>query len=88
MMDRYEVYNNGSYVNPGQTWDINKRFYLVYDTDGFIRHYNGDKLLYSAYYGTGQTVYIDMSLYSTNSTFGGFTNIKVCSKSWNGSSYV
>jgi hypothetical protein len=88
MMDRYEVYNNGSFINPGVTWDVNKRFYIVYDTDGFIRHYNGSTLLYSANYGTNKTVYVDSSLYSVNSTFGGFSNVKVARSSWNGTTYV
>lgn len=91
MRNGYEVYNNGSQVlaySDGVTWDSAKKLYVVYDTDGFIRHYNGEKLLYSANYGTGQTVYVDSSLYNTDATFGGFKNVKVSRKSWNGTRYV
>jgi hypothetical protein len=88
MTDFYNVYNNGSSMGVGGTWDSNKRFYVVYDTDGYIRHYNGNKLLYQVNYGTGNKVYVDSSFYSVNATYGGFTNVKVSRKSWNGNSYV
>lgn len=84
----YHVYHNGSNVLASGIWDNNKKFYVVYDTDGFIRHYNGEKLLYSANYGTGQTVYVDSSFYSVDATYGGFKNVKVCNRSWNGLGYV
>ena len=86
--DSYSVYNNGSQVLFTGTWDVNKRFYIVYDTDGFIRHYNGSTLLYSANCGTNKNVYVDSSFYSVNSTFGGFSNVKVARSSWNGTNYV
>lgn len=91
MRNGYEVYHNGTQVlanGAGVTWDSSKKLYVVYDTDGFIRHYNGDKLLYSVNYGTGKTVYVDSSLYSVDATFGGFKNVKVSRKSWNGTRYV
>lgn len=86
----YEVYHNGSIQinqSAGVTWDANQRFYIVYDTDGFIRHYNGSKLLYSANYGTGNTVYLDTSLYNTDTTFCKFSDVRICRKSWNGYQY-
>jgi hypothetical protein len=86
--DLYVVYHNGSNVHSSGTWDPNKKFYIVYDTDGWIRHYNGSTLLYSANKGTGGTVYVDSAYYSVNSTFGGFSSVKVSKKSWNGTSYV
>jgi hypothetical protein len=85
----YTVWNNGSAQSGLGTWDTAKRFYIVYDTDGYIRHYNGSKLLYtSSFYGTGNTVYVDSSFSSVSSTFGGFTNVKVCRRAWNGYTYV
>jgi hypothetical protein len=86
--NNYHIYNNGAGLGTGLTWDSSKKFYLVYDTDGYIRHYNGDKLLYSANYGTGNTVYVDMSLYNTDTTFGKFSDVRVCRRSWNGSRYI
>ena len=88
MSNMYSVYHNGTQVLASGTWDPNKTFYIVYDTDGYIRHYNGSTLLYSVNKGTGLTVYVDSSFYSVNSTYGGFTNVKVCRKSWNGMTYV
>jgi len=88
MSNMYSVYHNGTQVLASGTWDPNKRFYIVYDTDGYIRHYNGSTLLYSVNKGTGQTVYVDTAFYSVNATYGGFTGVKVSRKSWNGTSYV
>jgi hypothetical protein len=85
--DNYQVYHNGSLVQNGGTWSTSNKFYIVYGTDGFIRHYNGSKLLYSVNYGTGRTVYLDSSFYSVNSTFGGFSNIRVTKFTWNGENY-
>ncbi len=83
----YYVYHNGSGINPGVSWNSGLKFYIVYGTDGFIRHYNGSNLLYSVNYGTGRTVYVDSSYYSPNGTFGGFSNIRAIRAAWNGSSY-
>lgn len=87
-MNNYVTYNNGSGNGTGLTWDENQKFYVVYDTDGVIRHYNGSKLLYQASYGTNNTVYVDCSLYNTDSTFGIFRDVKVSRRSWNGTDYV
>ena len=86
----YSVYNNGSQVtpSPGGSWSTLETFYLVYNTDGTIKHYNGSTLLHSVAYGTGKTVYVDSSFYSVNSTYGGFSNLKVTRRAWNGSEYT
>jgi hypothetical protein len=88
MTNSYNVYHNGSAINPGTSWNSALKLYVVYGTDGFIRHYNGSTLLYSVNYGTGRTVYVDSSFFSVNSTFGGFSNIKVIRSTWNGASYA
>ena len=80
----YSVHHNGVEVQFGGTWSTSNRFYIVYGTDGFIRHYNGTTLLYSVNYGTGKTVYVDSSFYSVNATFGGFSNIRVKNAAWSG----
>jgi hypothetical protein len=85
--DIYSVYHNASEVHFSGTWNTSNKFYIVYGTDGFIRHYNGSKLLYSVNYGVGNTVYVDSSFYSVNSTFGGFSNIRVTKFTWNGVTY-
>lgn len=85
--DAYSVYHNSTEVQFGGAWDPNKRFYVVYDTDGWIRHYNGSTLLFQANKGTGGTVYVDSSFYSPNGTFGGFSNVKVVTLAWNGNAY-
>jgi len=88
MTSNYQVYHNASLVQNGGTWSTSNKFYVVYGTDGFIRHYNGSTLLYSVNYGTGRTVYVDSSFYSVNSTFGGFSDIRVTKNTWNGTEYI
>jgi len=86
--NNYYIYHNGSSLGAtGQTWSTANKFYIVYATDGYIRHYNGSKLLYSVFKGTGQTVYFDNSLYSPNGTFGGFSNVRIKKAEWLGTTY-
>ena len=82
--DNYSVYHNGADLGFFGVWNPANKFYIVYTTDGYIRHYNGSTLLYSVFKGTGQTVYLDNSFYAVNSTFGGFSNIRVRRDSWTG----
>jgi hypothetical protein len=82
------IYTNGThYATPG-AWDPEKRFYMTYDTDGNVRLWNGETLLYTYSYGTGKTVYIDTSFYITDETYNRFSEVRVTKKSWNGSKYV
>ena len=86
----YVLYNNGSQIvpSPNKTWSSSEKFYIVYNTDGTLKHYNGSNLLYSVNYGTGKTVYFDSSFYSVNHIYGGFSNVRVAKKAWNGTAYV
>lgn len=88
LTDQYIIYNNGTPIYTGIPWLTNKRFYIVYTSDGYIKHYNGSTLLYSVYKGTGQTVYFDTSLYSVNTIYAGFRNVRIIKKEWNGTRYV
>jgi hypothetical protein len=84
----YILYNNGSIINPSKTWNQNEKLYVVYNTDGTLKHYNGSSLLYSVNYGTGKTVYVDTSLYSNHNIYGGFASVRVRKQAWNGTAYV
>ena len=86
--DVYSVYHNSTQVHFSGSWSTSNKFYVVYGTDGTIKHYNGSTLLYSVNYGTGNTVYVDSSFYSPNAFYGGFSNIKVIKSAWNGTTYV
>jgi len=85
---QYQVYHNGSLQGNYSAWSTSSKFYVSYKTDGYVYHYNGSTLLASYNYGAGKTVYIDSSLYSPNATYGGFSNIRVMKKAWNGTAYV
>lgn len=86
----YVLYNNGSQIvpSPNKTWSSSEKFYIVYNTDGTLKHYNGSSLLYSVNYGTGKTVYVDTSFYSNNNIYGGFASVRVRKQAWNGTAYV
>ena len=86
--DRYEIYNNNTYINPNKTFDKYQKFYLTYKTDGVLEHYNGSNLLYSV--STGSTVerFVDSSFHNVGAMFGGFSNIRVIRRIWNGSVYL
>jgi len=86
----YIVYNNGISNNVSTGWDPTKRFYISYDLSGNIKHWNGSTLLYSASYGTGNTVYLDSSFYSVDATqtYSGFSNIRITKAVWNGDAYI
>lgn len=85
--DNYVVYNNAAQILTGIAWNETKKFYIVYDTDGYIRHYNGSTLLYSVNKGIGQTVYFDSSFYAGD-PFGSLKNVRIIKRSWNGTFYV
>jgi hypothetical protein len=87
MTSGYQVYNNGTQIITGIAWDQTKKIRVVYDTDGWIRHWNGSTLLYSANVGTGLTVYFDSSFYS-GYAFGSLLNVRAIKRSWNGTYYV
>jgi hypothetical protein len=86
-MNAYVIYNNGAGIGALPVWTSLSKFYIVYTADGFNKHYNGATLLYSAAYATGKTVYVDSSFYSNSAGTGGFSNIRVIKKAWNGTSY-
>lgn len=87
-MTNYQVYNNGSLIQNGGTWSRLNKFYVVYGTDGFIRHYNGSTQLYSVNWGNATTnFFVDSSFYSPFGVFGGFSNVRVIRRAWNGTSY-
>lgn len=85
---RFQVYHNGTNVAAGGSWNSALTWYLVYATNGFIYHYNGSNLLYSANYGVGLTVYVDSSFYYPNSYWCAFNNVRVKRQTWNGTAYV
>ena len=87
MQNAYHIYHNGSNPLNSGVWSSANKFYLVYATNGFMYHYNGSTLLYSVNYGTGATVYVDMSMYAPAPN-GAFTNIRVTRRAWNGTAYT
>ena len=83
----YGVYDNGTPTTYGP-WSTASKFYIVYSADGSIKHYNGSTLLYTGAGTPGLTRFIDMSIYSVNGTYGGFSNIRLTKNIWDGTKYV
>lgn len=87
MTNNYYTYNNGAGSSPGAAWDPAQKFYIVYGLDNTIKHYNGSTLLYTAAITAGTFMYLDSAYYNVNGTTGGFTNIRICKRAWNGLGY-
>ena len=89
----WEVYHNGTQVQFGSsdiTWASGDKKYIVYGTDGSIKHYSGSAIMYqttSGQAGTGIR-YLRTSFHGENSGSGAFSNIRVRKQIWNGTSYV
>lgn len=83
----YVVYDNGAASSYG-AWSTSNKFYLVYSADGSIKHYNGSTLLYTGAGTPGATRFIDMSIFSPNATYGGFSNIRLTKNIWDGTKYI
>jgi hypothetical protein len=85
----WEVLHNGSFAQSSSvSWSNTDKKYLVYNTDGSIKHYSGSTLMYSnAGAGTG-TRYLRTAFRAENSGNGAFSNIRVRKQIWNGSEYV
>ena len=85
----WEVYHNNTSVQTSSVpWTSAAKKYLVYGTDGTIKHYSGSTLMYSNVAAGSATRYLRTAVWSTNSGNGAYSNIRVTKLLWNGSSYV
>lgn len=84
--NNYQVYHNGAFTGTNLSHSGSLKYYIVYAIDGFIYHYNGSNLLYSANTGSSTTLrYIDSSLYSHGH---GIRRVRGIRRQWNGQTYV
>jgi len=82
----YRVYADGSNLGNVSGFDLaNDKQYVVYDTDGFMRLYSGSELLNQYNHGTGDTVYLDTSIYTQYTP--AFEEVRIIKASWDGSEY-
>ena len=86
--DRWEIYHNNVSTIVSRSWDPNQKHYIVYDQDGYIKHYNGNTLMYNVYKGLNQTVYLDTSMYNVNAVNANFKNVRIVKRAWNGITYA
>jgi hypothetical protein len=85
------VYDNGTFVQGSSvSWSNADKKYIVYGTDGTIKHYSGGTLMYETAVGAAgtSTRYLRTTFFDANSGNAAFSNIRVRKQLWNGSSYV
>jgi hypothetical protein len=88
---QWQVWHNGAGIQLSSvSWTNADKKYLVYGTDGTIKHYSGSTLMYETSVGDAGTAtrYLRLSFYSANSTDAAYSNIRVRKQTWNGSAYV
>jgi hypothetical protein len=90
--DRYTVRSSKSLISEynGPAWDITKKHYIVYKTNGDLEFWNGsDKKYTAANWGTGKTVRFETSHHVNSSTLTNqMTNIRMKRREWGGTKYI
>ena len=88
------AYNIGSgkglSTSNGSSWDINKKHYIVYKTNGDLEFWNGNDLKYSVpSWGMGKTVRFETSHHINSSTLTNqMTNLRLKRREWDGTKYI
>ena len=90
--DRYTVRSSKSLISEfnGPAWDITKKHYIVYKTNGDLEFWNGNIKKYTAAnWGTGKSVRFETSHHVNSSTLTNqLTNIRMKRREWNGTKYI
>ena len=70
-------------------WDITKKHYIVYKTNGNIEFWNGNDLKKTITWGTGKSVRFETDHHVNNSTLTNqMTNIRMKRREWDGTKYI
>ena len=90
--DRYTVRSSKSLISEynGPAWDITKKHYIVYKTNGDLEFWNGNEKKYTAAnWGTGKSVRFETSHHVNSSTLTNqLTNIRMRRREWDGTKYI
>ena len=85
----WRVFNDGIQLQAtSASWSNIDKKYLVYNTDGSIKHYSGSTLMYSNVEAGTDTRYLRTAFFSSSDVHGAFSNIRVIKFIWDGSAYV
>ena len=73
----------------GGGWDITKKHYIVYKTNGNIEFWNGNDLKKTIIWGTGKSVRFETDHHINSSTLTNqMTNIRMRRREWAGTKYI
>ena len=79
----------GLSTSHGPAWDITKKHYIVYKTNGNIEFWNGNDLKKTITWGTGKSVNFQTSHHINNSTLTNqMTNLRMKRREWDGTKYI
>lgn len=87
------VYTMGSgkglTTSHGSAWDITKKHYIVYKTNGNLEFWNGNDLKKTFVWGTGKSVNFQTNHHINNSTITNqMTNLRMKRREWDGTKYI
>jgi len=91
---QYQTYNMGSGKGlstggDGTAWDITKKHYIVYKTNGNLEFWNGGDLKKTYVWGTGKSVNFQTNHHINSSTLNNqMTNIRMKRREWDGTKYI
>ena len=70
-------------------WDITKKHYIVYKTNGNLEFWNGNDLKKTIMWGTGKSVRFETDHHINSSTLTNqMTNIRMKRREWDGTKYI
>jgi hypothetical protein len=79
----------GTATSNGSAWDITKKHYIVYKTNGNVEFWNGNDLKKTFVWGTGKSVNFQTNHHINNSTITNqMTNLRMKRREWDGTKYI
>jgi hypothetical protein len=79
----------GLSVSNGSAWDITKKHYIVYKTNGNLEFWNGNDLKKTFVWGTGKSVRFETDHHINSSTLTNqMTNLRMKRREWDGTKYI
>ena len=79
----------GLSTSNGTAWDINKKHYIVYKTNGNLEFWNGNDLKTTFSWGTGKSVRFETNHHINSSTINNqMTNLRLKRREWDGTKYI
>ena len=89
----YQYYHiasgKGLSVSDGTAWDITKKHYIVYKTNGNVEFWNGDNAKKTFVWGTGKSIRFETRHHINSSTLTNtMTNLRMKRREWDGTKYI